>query len=261
MKTKSLLPPPSISSYVSTILVIENEETKIDFVIPLYANGSPTIVFQTGKATRQDHPVDNLILYGQTILPGELLFNEPFTLIAYFLHPHTLKSLFDIKAGELTDDDIDLNYLKKAKEINLREQLLNEQNLESRLRLLNDFILKLSNESVFDYSKIAFATNELTKSDSPHSLIELQKELKTSERSLQRLFESQVGVPPKMFKRIWQFHAAFQQLNQYQYSKLSDIAYGQGFADQSHFIRVFKEFTGLTPTEYLKKAAPYNPKF
>lgn len=33
---------------------------------------------------------------------------------------------------------------------------------------------------------------------------------------------------------------------------LSDIAYDAGFGDQAHFSRVFKQVTGMTPTEYRK---------
>jgi len=33
---------------------------------------------------------------------------------------------------------------------------------------------------------------------------------------------------------------------------LADIAYMCGFADQSHFIRCFKQYTGLTPREFRK---------
>jgi AraC family transcriptional regulator len=33
---------------------------------------------------------------------------------------------------------------------------------------------------------------------------------------------------------------------------LSEIASSLGFADQSHFARAFKQFTGLTPREWLR---------
>jgi len=36
-----------------------------------------------------------------------------------------------------------------------------------------------------------------------------------------------------------------------QFQNLSDIAYDNDYADQSHYIRAFKEFTNITPKEYL----------
>jgi len=261
MNVKSFHPSPAISAYVTSILVIENSAETNGFVVPLYANGSPTIIFQSAKAVSARGSVGSLMLYGQTVAHDELIFDEPFTLIAYFLHPHALKSLFGMNAGELTDRRIDLNTFRVAREISLQERLLNEPQLADRLEFINDFIAKVSASNIVDCSKILFATQELRGNIGPNALRDLQKKLNTTERSLQRLFESQAGISPKMLKRIWQFHAAFQQLNQYQFSRLTDIAYQHGFADQSHFIRVFKEFTGLTPGEYLQKVASYNPKF
>ena len=59
--------------------------------------------------------------------------------------------------------------------------------------------------------------------------------------------------PKQTYNRVCQFHSAFKQLNLNQFLKLGDIAYENGFADQSHFNRVFKEFTNLTPNEYFAK--------
>jgi AraC-like DNA-binding protein len=37
-----------------------------------------------------------------------------------------------------------------------------------------------------------------------------------------------------------------------QFDNLTDVAFENDFADQSHFIRSFKEFTQLTPKDYIK---------
>jgi AraC-like DNA-binding protein len=259
MNLRSFLPPVSIAEYVSSILVIESLEFSEEFILPLYANGSPTIIFQTSKATKQNTTIGNLTLYGQAVLPDELVFNASFSLIAYFLYPHALNALFNIKASELTNNFVSLTDIKQSKDIHLNEQLLNEPTLDGRLRLINQFIEGLARKSIVDNSKTFFITNELKNTEA--SLMDIQRTLNTTERTLQRLFENNVGVSPNMFKRVCQFHKAFQQLNTYRFTKLTDVAYQNGFADQSHFIRVFKEFTGLTPSEYLAKSAPYNPKF
>jgi AraC-like DNA-binding protein len=81
----------------------------------------------------------------------------------------------------------------------------------------------------------------------------LQRELQLSERTLERKFKQAVGISPKLFARIARFQQSLDQLRQNQYDKLSDVAYGNEYADQSHFIRVFKEFTGFTPLEFRKQ--------
>jgi AraC-like DNA-binding protein len=38
------------------------------------------------------------------------------------------------------------------------------------------------------------------------------------------------------------------------YHKLSDIAFENEYADQSHFIRAFKEFAGFSPYRYRQQS-------
>ena len=238
-------------------MVIEYNGVIRDFALPLFANGSPTMVFQTAKVFSQKKAIGNLSLYGQTVTPDELVIKDNFTLIAYFFYPHVLKSLFGLNAAEVTDVCIDLNDLKQAKQSALQEQLLNALSLEKRLQLIDNFVLKLAALFDTDDRKVVYATQQLRNNTAPGALLEVQQTLNISERTFQRLFEFNVGISPKMYKRICQFHSAFQQLNQKAFLKLSDIAYDNGFADQSHFIRVLNEFTNLTPKEYLTKRSGY----
>jgi AraC-like DNA-binding protein len=261
LTTSFLLPAPSIAQFVSGILVIEDSNQNHEFVIPLFANGHPTLVFQTAAACKGDQTIGNLTLYGQTVRPDELRFKEGFTFIAYFFFPHAITQLFRIASKELTDSYFDLTLLEQTRKFNLREQLLNSGSLEESLRLIEKFILTLSTRSFQDNDRVAFAVRQIKKANGVLSLPELQSKLNITERSFQRVFENSVGISPNLYKRICQFQFAFQQVNQSNFLKLTDVAYGSGFADQSHFIRVFREFTGLTPKEYLAKLAPYNPEF
>jgi len=59
-------------------------------------------------------------------------------------------------------------------------------------------------------------------------------------------------MSPKLLTRIIRFQAALKQLRNHSFSRLSDIAFEQEYADQSHFIRAFKEFAGDTPNRFYK---------
>ena len=261
MKTAFFTPPLSIAQYVSGILVIEDFNIHHEFIIPLFANGCPTLVFQTAPALKAGQKVGHFSLYGQTIRPFELKFKDPFVFIAYFFYPHALKPLFGINSPEITEGYLDVMLLKHARDANLEDRLLAAPLLNRRLELIDQYILKMATQKAICDEKIVFATSRLRKSNGLYGLGDLKKELHTTERSFQRLFESNIGIAPNLYRRICQFQFAFQQVNQKKVPKLTDIAYDSGFADQSHFIRVFKAFTGLTPNQYLKKRAPYNPEF
>jgi AraC-like DNA-binding protein len=70
------------------------------------------------------------------------------------------------------------------------------------------------------------------------------------------MFEKTIGVPPNQYRRICQFNAGFRQLQRRKFNKLSDIAFENAYADQSHYIRSFREFTGITPKDYLNFGNP-----
>jgi AraC-like DNA-binding protein len=116
---------------------------------------------------------------------------------------------------------------------------------------LNHYILHLAGNRKRDFSALAIATNLLKEQPATASLKKIQDSLYITEKTLQRMFDKYVGISPRLYRRICQFHKAFQVVNVRNFDKLSDVAYANDYADQSHFIRTFKEFTNLTPNEYL----------
>ncbi|HEU4555799.1 MAG TPA: helix-turn-helix transcriptional regulator, partial [Chitinophaga sp.] len=252
---------PSIAAYVSSIVVLEHSNMSRPAVLPLIAKGYPSIAFQvtdTARLPNAASKMDNLVLYGQNIQPINLHIAGHATVIAYFLYPFVLKTLFGWDAKALTDLHIDLALTAPARGMSLKEQLLNAPDLSSRLQLLNGYVQKLSansNPAVND--TIAFATQVIQKSRGLAPITSLQKELYVTERTLQRMFELHVGVSPKTFSRICQFNAALQQLSGNRFSGMANVAYHAGYADQSHLIRAFKSFTSYSPLEYHRLAVEF----
>jgi len=251
MQIQSLQPPPELAAYVKDIMVIRQDTPRPDFVLPLYANGASTLVFQSVQGRRSGALIGHLSIYGQAIAPSNLQLKDAFVLIAYFLCPYVMQAITGISALELTDTVADMAALKTAREAGLQERLLEAPSLEAQLELINAFLWKRVAADRIDYSRIAFATGALQQDNSAAALSRLRGQLYSTERSMQRLFEEQIGISPRQYKRICQFQAAFNTLNSGRFARLSDIAYEQGFSDQSHFVRVFKEFTGMTPKAYL----------
>ena len=75
--------------------------------------------------------------------------------------------------------------------------------------------------------------------------------------SLAALLREYVGMNPKEYGRIARFQRALRmmQLGSRDYA---DIAYANGYSDQSHFIRDFRQFSGMTPKQLAGYQAPYS---
>ena len=244
------IPTERIADYIESILVVENHDVKTPFSLPLFANGKPTLLFQTTKGKIKGNS-NYLTLFGQTILPEQITFTENFTLIAYFFKPFALTALFGFSAQDLTDNPISLNLIRQQSANLLQERLLNATTVDEMICVLDDFVFALTTKIQTDNKLIKFATQLIANNPSKEILKKVQDKLHVTERTFQRMFDDKVGVSPNQYRRIAQFNAAFQQLNQQQYKLFSDIAFNNDYADQSHFIRAFKEFTNLTPKEYL----------
>jgi AraC-like DNA-binding protein len=71
-------------------------------------------------------------------------------------------------------------------------------------------------------------------------------------RRLQRWFARNVGVPPRHYLRLRRFQKAFEQVPGA--ASLADHAAAQGFADQAHMAREFREMAGVPATEARRTA-------
>uniref|UniRef100_UPI0040496E2A helix-turn-helix domain-containing protein n=1 Tax=Fulvivirga sp. TaxID=1931237 RepID=UPI0040496E2A len=61
----------------------------------------------------------------------------------------------------------------------------------------------------------------------------------------------QIGLSPKQLSKVIRLQATLQMLLNDTSRTLTDIAYESEYYDQAHFIKDFKEFTGLTPKGFL----------
>lgn len=255
MKVSNPIPDKTLADYVQRILVIENYRLTNPFTLPLFANGVPTLLFQTTNGTIDGQATSYLTLFGQTVFPKTLTIRDSFTLIAYFFKPATLPALFGVPAQELTDHPVPLNLLEPAAARELKDRLLNAASVPEMLSLLDSYVFGLIVKARVSSEMIARLADRIARCASEESLAFVQKDLCVTTRTFQRLFKSSIGLAPNLYRRICQFDAAFQQLNKGRFSRLSDIAFDHGYADQSHYIRAFKEFTSITPKDYLKLAS------
>ena len=80
MKVYHPIPADNISEFVQGILVLENNEVIKPCIVPLFANGTPTLLFQTAKG-QINNSSNHLTLFGQTVLPDTLTMKDNFILI------------------------------------------------------------------------------------------------------------------------------------------------------------------------------------
>jgi AraC-like DNA-binding protein len=84
----------------------------------------------------------------------------------------------------------------------------------------------------------------------------LQKECSSNDRKLQYKFKNNVGFSLSLYQKLARFNRSLYQLKYSQ--SLTSVAIECGYYDQSHFIRDFKTFAGVSPGEYQREQNTYN---
>ena len=63
-------------------------------------------------------------------------------------------------------------------------------------------------------------------------------------------------MPPKLIGRVLRFERVTERLAREGVARWTDVALDCGYYDQSHFNRDFREFAGITPSEYMASLLP-----
>ena len=250
-----LSPNENIRPYVRQIMIMEGEDSGAKNNFPFYADGYPGLMFSRGdhkvKLWPKNKFLSDLYLYGQTIEPISMEVNGRFKFIIYRLYPSSVKLLLNVNPKDLNDDCYDLFQIDYIDIPAILIQLQNCNSTEGQLEILDQFILDLIKHTAKNTDKIVtMALNTIISAKGKIPIKHLRKQLYLSERTFERRFSKEIGITPKQFARIIQFSFSKNQLSESDYENLTALSYDTGFADQSHFIRTFKKYTGKTPKEY-----------
>ncbi|MEP6612263.1 MAG: AraC family transcriptional regulator [Mucilaginibacter sp.] len=259
MVYQTIVPPQALQPYVKYFWTLEDNTCKAGVkTFRTMADGCPGVIFQqadSGSFFQAGKQLPETFLFGQTTRYAEIHLSGSFDTVGVYFQPDALQTVFGYEAAELTDSCLDLNLFAKPRGIDLSDRLANTASPGDKVAFLEDYLLaEVDRNHRCTDMKMRYALEQIISSKGTLPLKTLQQSLNTSQRSFHRKFKQYTGIPPKLFSRICRFQASLKQLQQTDYEKLSDIAFGHEYADQSHFIRSFKEFSGLSPAQYQKNS-------
>ena len=247
-----------IAPFIKEIFLLESD-THSQHKLPFYADGYPGIMYSETESRVRLLPVNkilpNFFLYGQTIEPIKLQIEGTYKLIVFQLYPFATRLLLGIDPKEINDECYDLNQVKNI-ETTKTVALIIHENTKKQVEIISNYVLELvKNSSINPDNTIKLAVSTIINTKGTLPIKELREQLFITERTFERRFAKEIGVTPKQFAKIIQFNFSLNQIQESDYTNLTNVAYENGFADQSHFIRTFKKYTGATPKEILPKIA------
>lgn len=180
--------------------------------------------------------------YVSDIAPGTAV-------LAVHFRPGGAYPFCGVPLHELADANIGMDDIWGADGRRLHDRLLEAPSAHLRFTLLETFLLERARFEVLRHPGVALAM----------AAIEERTELRVADAgriaglSPKRLiasFRTEIGLTPKAYARIRRFQAALRALRAD--TRGAEIAAATGYFDQAHFVREFRSFTALTPSQYLR---------
>lgn len=245
---------PRTAAFVKEIILLDSLDDTLH-KLPFYADGYPGILFSETEEPILLQPFNKLLpdffLYGQTIEPITLEIQGPYKMVVFQLYPFATRLLLGINPKEINDACYDLNQVENIDTAKTTASLRSAKT-KKQVNIISEYVLNLVRNAInHTDNSVKLAVSTIINAKGVIAIKQLREQLFISERTFERKFLKEVGVTAKQFARIIQFSFSLNQIQESDYTKLTNIAYDNGFTDQSHFIKTFKQFAGGTPKEIL----------
>jgi AraC-like DNA-binding protein len=155
-----------------------------------------------------------------------------------------------IPIKEMENTAVPLEKLFGQKGLEIEQRILNANTTTEKIQIIETFLIKLLAERKTIDNVVNSTIDTIYTSNGQFSVNEFSKSSNISRRQLARKFSDSIGLSPKQLAKIIRIQTTLKALLNQEITSLTDLAYENEYFDQAHFIKDFKEFTGLTPKEF-----------
>ncbi len=173
--------------------------------------------------------------------------------IAICFYPGMAYRFFPQPINLLSDRTMELFELWNHLGNELEDKLENAQDNVHRAAIVQQYLLTLLKKSKEDIL-MDDCLRLINSSADIVSVKQLIEATGTSQRHLSRKFQETIGMSPKEYLRVKRFLRSLNYLKGRPAPSLTRIVYQSGYYDQSHFIRDYKSYSGLTPAQVISSS-------
>lgn len=214
-------------------------------------------VIEVRDASGRLTPVPRVTFMGAAKTPAEFSVPDGSQVIGFNFRPGKAHPFFGSGLDEFTDRIVPVSDAWGAEGRVLEERIAEAKTPLAVKKVVEEaFIRRLERFEGFP-SALPEPLEAALDAQGTSSVADLARRAGCSARHLKRLFDRWVGLSPKLFSRITRFQALTARLTDPAQADWVGLANDHGYFDQSHLIRDFSDFAGLTPMEFLKSAASW----
>ncbi len=177
-------------------------------------------------------------------------------ILGVVFRPGGARAFFNAPSDEFANREVPLECVWGADAARLVDRLRAAPSPSAKFDLLEAALLARI-PVVAPHPAVTHALAAIERSHHAATIEAVSRDSGLSRRRLSQLFREQVGLAPKLFCRLRRFHDVVEQAARGGPVDWAAVAAAGGFSDQSHLAHEFREFSGLTPGEYLAAARPH----
>lgn len=244
---------PYIKQYWAVENMLNQGEQYIQRIIP---SGLPELTFYigdkpkvcAGKRSSEEH----LLLNGQQNDYYDILISENLSIFSISFLPQGLSQFFSLPIHELLNINVPLKYVNRELHDELESKLSASVSFQERVAATERCFINLlaDNNREFEFRRINNAIELIRKTKGNISIDQLASDSCLSRRQFERIFLEYIGISPKQYLKIIRLQAVIDHKSKHKQISLTNLAYENGYYDQSHFIHDFRTMTGLTPKQF-----------
>lgn len=247
-------PPDLLKPYVRYFWSFDSYQSNAGLLqIKSFADRYPRFIFQDverfepiRKSDGEKMPV--CYLSGIDTKETVAIMHSTFSHFGISFHPHALHVFFGVEAHELVNTVPEIQLFCR---LDIHSKLTLAKSHRERVIISCKYLA----DKISALNRIDPLVNQIIHTreiDEAGNVWGVARNHRISERSLERKFKIAIGVSPKKLQRIARFEKALQLLTQTNYSQLTALAHRLDYSDQSHFINDFRQFSGMTPYDFVQ---------
>lgn len=256
LNPKTYEPNIELTEFVKRYWTLDGEKENTPLINTIVPDGTMKLIFHYGDTYKHHSKNGEITVLPKCFLIGQLTqpyVIEPIGVTGSFVvqfKPNGFLPFATIPIKEMENKAVQLDELFGAEGTELGKEILNAKSTTERIQIIETFLLNLlANKKTID-SVVKSTIETIFNANGKFSVIEFSKSKNISRQQLARKFSSTIGLSPKQLAKTIRIQATLKTLLNKEHKSLTDLAYENEYFDQAHFIKEFKEFTGLTPKEF-----------
>lgn len=253
-------PPPQLRPFIARLWTNErvqpaDADTGLEAILP---SGVGHLAIRLADQPfriaddRSSATMGPMVACGPRSRPYRRLQAEPVISVGAQLRPGMGPVLFGMPADEMAECHLPLADLWGGFAYEMQERLAEAPDASARLTLFARLLTGRLRQAQGMHPAVARGLHRFSQQYDVASVV---REVDYSHRHFNALFRQAVGLSPKRYMRLQRFRRAVEDLAARPELAPAAVALDNGYSDQAHFNRDFREFAHMTPGRY-RRAGP-----